>query len=164
MNAPFIPPTLACSMLLALLLSIPAAAAAPSRPTPLPSPVAGVTPLHSYAEASRLSSASGKNILLLFSNPHCGPCRAVEGVLFMTETGVALISESYVPVHLVLNLGGTDKTPETREARSVATRFGVLNPPALLVVSRSGAKVGTIVGVRRPEIYSGLRLYAKPVP
>mgnify|MGYP000937155562 FL=1 len=162
MTMPLISAMRVFATLLSVLLSLPVTAAAPFRPTP--SPVAGVTPLHSYAEALHRASASRKNVLLLFSNPHCGPCRAVEGVLFMTESGAELISESYVPVHLVLNLGGTDKTPETREARSVATRFGVKNPPALLVVSRSGAKLGNIVGIRRPEILSGLRYYAKPVP
>jgi len=146
--------------LLLLLLVRPAISGPPGSADP----PRAIRPLRSYREALRQASATGKNVLLLFSNPHCGPCRAMEAVLFESPAGAELVSASYVPVELVINLGGTDRTPETAEARAAATRFGVVHPPALLVVSRSGARVARLVGITRAELFSGLRRYAPPVP
>lgn len=143
-----------------LCLTQPALCAPPARAEP---PQA-ITPLNSYSEALRRASETGRNVLLLFSNPHCGPCRAMEGVLFHNPAGAELVSASYVPVVLVINLGGTDKTKETAEARATAKRFGVVHPPALFAVSRSGTKLGRLVGITRAELFGGLRLYAPPAP
>jgi len=88
----------------------------------------------------------------------------MEEILFGNPAGAELVASSYVPVVLVIHLGGTDKTQETIEARTAATRFGVLHPPALLVVSRGGSKIGRLVGITRADLFSGLRQYAPPVP
>jgi thioredoxin-related protein len=135
-----------------------------SAPAGSPAPPLAITPLTSYSEALRQASATGRNVLLLFSNPHCGPCHAMEDVLFHNPAGAELVAASYVPVVLVINLGGTDKTRETAEARATATRFGVVHPPALLALSRRGAKLGRLVGITRAELFGGLRQYAPPVP
>lgn len=146
--------------LLLLCLALAARSAPPGGGPPPPA----ITPLSSYTEALRKASETGRNVLLLFSNPHCGPCHAMEDVLFHSPAGAELVAASYVPVVLVINLGGTDKTRETAEARATATHFGVVHPPALLVVSRRGGKVGRLVGITRAELFSGLRQYASPVP
>lgn len=146
--------------LLLLCLTQPALYATPGSAAPL----RAITPLNSYSEALRKASVTGRNVLLLFSNPHCGPCHAMEDVLFHNPAGADLVAASYVPVVLVINLGGTDKTRETAEARATATHFGVVHPPALLVVSRRGAKLGRLVGITRAELFAGLRQYAPPVP
>ena len=127
-------------------------------------PPALVTPLKSYSRALREAAKTRKNVLLLFSNPHCGPCHAMEEVLFGNPAGAELVAASYVPVVLVIKLGPRDVTPQTAEARATARRFGVVHPPALLVVSRGGEKVGRLVGITRAELFGGLRHYAPPVP
>ena len=146
--------------LLLLCLNQPALSAPPGSPAP----PRAITPLTSYSEALRTASATGRNVLLLFSNPHCGPCHAMEDVLFHNPAGAELVAASYVPVLLVINLGGTDKTRETPEARATATRFGVVHPPALLAVSQRGTKLGRLVGITRAELFGGLRQYAPPAP
>ena len=88
----------------------------------------------------------------------------MEDVLFHNPAGAELVAASYVPVVLVINLGGTDKTRETEEARATATRFGVVHPPALIVVSRSDTKLGRLVGITRAELFGGLRQYAPSAP
>ena len=129
-----------------------------------PTGTSQVTLAPPYSAALSRASASRKNVLVVFSNPHCGPCHAIERSVFGTPVGIDLVNASYVPVVLVLNLGGTDKTPETPEARSVATSFGIAHPPHVLVVSRHGTMLGRISGISRAELFSGLRSYSKTAP
>src|SRR6266568_7816077 len=73
------------------------AALAAVHSTPIPnSPVT----FRSYRAALREARAQHKPVLLLFTNPHCGPCRALESLVLADPIGSSVVAAGYVPVRL----------------------------------------------------------------
>jgi uncharacterized protein YyaL (SSP411 family) len=117
-----------------------------------------------YSAALREAKAARRPVLLVFTNPHCGPCKALEHGILSNPTGIRVINAAYVPVKFVLKIGDRDTVPETRESRRAANHFGVGGVPRLVVLSPQGRKVASFGWTTRDEVLLTLRLRSAPPP
>ena len=139
-----------------------ASLAQPASPQPTSAPLPDV--FRPYTQALAESKRTGKPLLLFFTNPHCVPCYWLEAEIFNKTDSAAIVSRLYVPVRLVTKLGPGDKTPETPEARRVASRYGIVATPNLVAISASDKFLGSVAWLGRDAVLYRLETWAKASP
>ena len=118
----------------------------------------------SYEAARAESARTRRPILLVFSNPHCGPCKALEHAAFENPIGLRLVNTAYVPVRFTLKIGDRDHVRETKEARSAANRLNIVGVPQVRVVSPDERVIGHFSWTTQSDVFWNLRRLSAALP
>jgi thioredoxin-related protein len=121
-----------------------------------PPPSDGLVHFMPYREAAQQSRAHQKLMLLYFTDPHCGPCRAMENQVFANPKAAATINSGFFPVKVVVN----GPKPVPAETRRLTRQFGVQGGPSVLIVSPSGSELRRFGWSTRTEIIGILNHFA----
>ena len=121
-----------------------------------PSPADGLVRFLPYRQAARESKAHQKLMLIYFTDPHCGPCRALENQVFAKPEAAATINSSFFPVKVVMN----GPAPVPAETLRLIKQFGVQGAPSVVILSPSGSELRRFGWLGRTETIGLLNRFA----
>jgi thioredoxin-related protein len=120
------------------------------------SPTDGFVHFLPYREAVRESKAHQKLMLIYFTDPHCGPCRALENQVFSKPEAAVTINSGFFPVKVVMN----GPAPVPAETLRLIKQFGVQGAPSVIIVSPSGSELRRFGWLGRTETIGLLNRFA----
>ena len=119
-------------------------------------PTDGLVKYLPYREAAQQSIAQQKPLLIYFTDPHCGPCRALEAQVFANPQAAVTVNTGFLPVKVVMN----GPKPVPSDTPRLIKRFGVQGAPSVIIVSPSGSELRRFAWLGRAEVVGILNRYA----
>ena len=101
-----------------------------------------------YATAARQSKAQQLPLLLYFTDPHCGPCRALEAQVFANPKAAATVNSGYRPVRVVIN----GPAPVPAETPRLVKKYGVPGAPTVIIVAPTGSELRRFAWLGSQEV------------